>query len=61
MRSSNRLIGLFATLVVPALLSAQTYPTAADPRSNLKPGRFDAGTAASARSSPRITTVSQIR
>jgi len=47
MRSSNRLIGLLATLVVPALLSAQTYPTAADPRTNLKPGRFDAGVAAS--------------
>src|SRR5665213_3160562 len=47
MRSSYKLIGLIATLVAPALLSAQTYPTAADPRSNLKPGRFDAGTAAS--------------
>ena len=31
----------------PALVSAQTYPSAADPRSNLKPGRFDAGEAAS--------------
>jgi len=47
MRSSNRLIGLLASLVAPALLSAQTYPTAADPRTNLKPGRFDAGVAAS--------------
>ena len=47
MRSSCTLIGLIATLVAPALLSAQTYPSAADPRSNLKPGRFDAGTAAS--------------
>ncbi len=47
MRSSCRLIGLIATLVAPALVSAQTYPSAADPRSNLKPGRFDAGTAAS--------------
>ena len=47
MRSLSRLIGLIATLVAPALMSAQTYPKAADPRSNLKPGRFDAGTAAS--------------
>jgi hypothetical protein len=47
MRSSSRLIGLIASLVAPALLSAQTYPSAADPRSNLKPGRFDAGIAAS--------------
>ncbi len=47
MRSPSRLIGLVATLVAPALLSAQSYPSAADPRSNLKPGRFDAGTAAS--------------
>jgi len=47
MRSSCKLIGLIATLVAPALLSAQTYPTAADPRSNLKPGRLDAGVAAS--------------
>ena len=47
MRSSSRLIGLIATVVAPALLSAQTYPTAADPRTNLKPGRFDAGVAAS--------------
>jgi hypothetical protein len=36
-----------ATLVAPALASAQTYPSAADPRNNLKPGRLDAGTAAS--------------
>jgi hypothetical protein len=47
MRSSRRLIGIFATLVAPAILSAQTYPTTADPRTNLKPGRFDAGVAAS--------------
>jgi hypothetical protein len=40
------LIALIATLVAPSLLAAQTYPSAADPRSNLKPGRFDAGTAA---------------
>jgi hypothetical protein len=47
MRSPSRLIALIATLVAPSLLSAQTYPSAADPRSTLKPGRFDAGTAAS--------------
>src|ERR1700739_4175617 len=47
MRSPCRVIGLIATLVAPALVSAQSYPSAADPRSNLKPGRFDAGTAAS--------------
>jgi hypothetical protein len=47
MRSACKLIGLIATLVAPALLSAQSYPSAADPRSNLKPGRFDAGVAAS--------------
>ena len=47
MRSSTRLICLLAILVGPALSSAQTYPTAADPRTNLKPGRFDAGVAAS--------------
>src|SRR5690242_9287384 len=47
MRSASRLIGLIATLAAPALVSAQTYPSAADPRSNLKPGRLDAGVAAS--------------
>jgi hypothetical protein len=46
MRSRIRLIGLVATLLAPALMSAQTYPKAADPRSKLKPGRFDAGVAA---------------
>lgn len=47
MRSSCRLIGLAASLVVPAIVSAQSYPSASDPRNNLKPGRFDAGVAAS--------------
>ena len=47
MRSASKLIGLIATLVAPVLVSAQSYPSAADPRSNLKPGRFDAGVAAS--------------
>src|SRR3954447_12048441 len=46
MRSSCKLITLIATMVAPALLSAQSYPSTADPRSNLKPGRFDAGVAA---------------
>src|SRR5690242_5995102 len=46
MRSASRLLGLIA-LVAPAFVSAQSYPSAADPRCNLKPGRFDAGTAAS--------------
>ena len=47
MRSAVRLIGLLATIAAPALLSAQSYPSASDPRNNLKPGRFDAGVAAS--------------
>ena len=47
MRCASRLISLITTLAAPALLSAQSYPSAADPRSNLKPGRFDAGVAAS--------------
>ena len=46
MRSRIRLIGLIATLLAPALMSAQTYPKATDPRRKLKPGRFDAGVAA---------------
>ncbi len=47
MRAMRGLI-LFATCVIaPTLTSAQTYPTSKDPRSTLKPGRFDAGVAAS--------------
>ena len=38
---------LLGTTVVPTIASSQTYPTSADPRSNLKPGRFDAGVAIS--------------
>jgi len=38
---------LLATIGVPTMASSQTYPTSADPRSNLKPGRFDAGIAIS--------------
>src|SRR4051812_29917176 len=47
MRSSCKTLVLIATLVAPALASAQSYPSASDPRSNLKPGRLDAGVAAS--------------
>ena len=38
---------LLAALVVPAFVSAQTYPSNKDPRSTLKPGRYDAGIATS--------------
>jgi hypothetical protein len=38
---------LLATTVVPTMVSAQTYPSNKDPRSTLKPGRFDAGIAIS--------------
>ena len=48
MHSARRLIALAATIVLPAVLSAQTYPSTTDPRSTLKPGRFDATTAAKA-------------
>ncbi len=47
MYSVRRLLALTATIALPALLGAQTYPSTTDPRSNLKPGRFDAGTASS--------------
>ena len=47
MRVVRGLILLIAAMVAPALASAQTYPSAADPRSKLKPGRLDAETAAS--------------
>ncbi len=50
MRVVRSLLLLAAAVAVPALsapgtLSAQTYPSAKDPRSVLKPGRFDAGVA----------------
>ncbi|MBC7897735.1 MAG: hypothetical protein H7066_20115, partial [Cytophagaceae bacterium] len=35
-----------AAILVPTLLAAQTYPNKQDPRSNLRPGRNDAGVAA---------------
>src|SRR6185369_8593960 len=44
---ARRAFAFVAPLVVPSLLAAQTYPSKTDPRSNLKPGRLDAGTAAS--------------
>ncbi|HET6681398.1 MAG TPA: hypothetical protein VFG84_09390 [Gemmatimonadaceae bacterium] len=47
MRMMRGSILLLATTVVPTLLAAQTYPTNKDPRSTLKPGRYDAGIAIS--------------
>jgi hypothetical protein len=47
MRMMRGLTLLLATTIVPTMVSAQTYPTTADPRSNLKPGRYDAGIAIS--------------
>ncbi len=44
----QRVIALVTPLLmVPSLLAAQTYPSSQDPRSGLKPGRLDAGVAAS--------------
>lgn len=47
MRVMRGLILLSAAVVAPTIVSAQTYPTSKDPRSTLKPGRFDAGVATS--------------
>lgn len=47
MRVVRGLLLSLATVVVPTFASAQTYPSKTDPRSTLKPGRFDAGVAAS--------------
>jgi LVIVD repeat-containing protein len=47
MRVMRGFILLLATTVVPTMVSAQTYPTNRDPRSTLKPGRYDAGIAIS--------------
>jgi hypothetical protein len=44
---ARRVFALVATLTIPSLLAAQTYPNPKDPRSLLAPGRLDAGTAAS--------------
>jgi hypothetical protein len=46
MRTVRTLLTLAATIVLPSLLAAQTYPKGDDPRDNLKSGRLDAGTAA---------------
>ena len=45
MHLSRRVFAVAASLLLPSLLLAQTYPTNKDPRSRLKPGRFDAGVA----------------
>ncbi len=42
MTIARRTVALVATLVIPSLLAAQTYPSKQDPRSNLKPGKLDA-------------------
>jgi hypothetical protein len=47
MHIARKMAVLAATIALPTLLGAQTYPSTTDPRSTLKPGRFDAGTAAS--------------
>ena len=47
MPNARRALAMAATLLLPSLLAAQTYPSKTDPRSRLKPGRFDAGEAAS--------------
>jgi LVIVD repeat-containing protein len=46
MHCSRRMFALVALLSAPSILAAQTYPSATDPRNNLKPGRLDAGVAA---------------
>ncbi len=46
MRTTHRIVALAATIIVPSLLAAQTYPKGDDPRDGLKSGRLDAGTAA---------------
>ena len=46
-RRIGAIVATFAALATVPALSAQTYPTGNDPRNGLKPGRLDAGTAAS--------------
>jgi hypothetical protein len=46
MRTARSLLALALTVVLPALVAAQTYPTGNDPRNGLKSGRLDAATAA---------------
>lgn len=45
MRLARPTLALAALLLVAPSLLAQTYPSASDPRSSLKPGRLDAGVA----------------
>ncbi len=47
MHSARRFFAFAFTVAIPALMAAQTYPPANDPRNNLKAGKLDAGTAAS--------------
>src|SRR3954471_4995230 len=47
MRMMRGFVLLLTTTLVPIMVSAQTYPTNKDPRSTLKPGRFDADIAIS--------------
>jgi hypothetical protein len=47
MHTARRLLAIAVTIALPTIVGAQTYPSTNDPRSTLKPGRFDAGTAAS--------------
>lgn len=47
MRAVRGLLLFLGAVAIPAMASAQTYPSKTDPRSTLKPGRFDAGVAAS--------------
>ncbi|MFN8573742.1 MAG: hypothetical protein U0132_16925 [Gemmatimonadaceae bacterium] len=47
MNKMRGFIMLLTVAVVPNVASAQTYPTNKDPRSTLKPGRYDAGIAIS--------------
>jgi hypothetical protein len=46
MFTARRALAIAATLILPTLASAQTYPSKDDPRSKLKAGRYDAGEAA---------------
>src|SRR6185312_1971293 len=48
MHSARRILTIAATIgmAVAPMVHAQTYPTGNDPRNGLKPGVYDAGTAA---------------
>ena len=45
MHFARRAFALAATLILPSVLAAQTYPSNKDPRSSLRSGRLDADTA----------------